>query len=120
MVYINAAVAEIQWDIKPNRTLRTEFQTLFTKQDRGDWALLLAEFTFAPHWYIAFQDAYNFGNPIEKNQIHYPSVTGGYRSGPTSIQVGYGRRPQGIFCVGGICRVVPPTNGLTVLITSNF
>jgi hypothetical protein len=120
MVYLNAGVAEIQWDITPKRSLRTEFQVLLTDQDRGDWAFFLAEFTFAPHWFVAFIDAYNYGNPVEKNQIHYPSVTTGYRSGPTSIQLGYGRRPQGVFCVGGICRIVPPTNGLTILITSNF
>ena len=93
---------------------------LHTEQDRGSWALLLLEYSIAPQWFVAVQDAYNYGNPDPDLQIHYPLVSFGYTRGTTKVQVNYGRQQQGVFCVGGICRVVPASNGFSLLLTSNF
>lgn len=119
-VYVNAAVAELLWKIKPRHYLRTEAQFMHTKQDRGSWALLLLEYSIAPKWFVAVQDAYNYGNPDPDLQIHYPLVSLGFTRGTTKLQVNYGRQQQGVFCVGGICRVVPASNGFSLLLTSNF
>lgn len=119
-VYVNAAVAELLWKIKPRHSLRTEAQFMHTEQDRGSWALLLLEYSIAPQWFVAVQDAYNYGNPDPDLQIHYPLVSFGYTRGTTKVQVNYGRQQQGVFCVGGICRVVPASNGFSLLLTSNF
>jgi len=32
----------------------------------------------------------------------------------------YGKQREGIFCVGGVCRNVPASNGVTLTITSSF
>jgi len=120
LVYVNAAVAEFLWKVKPKHYLRTEMQWMQTQQDRGDWALLLLEYSIAPEWSIAVQDAYNYGNPDGNLRIHYPLVSLGYTRGNTKILINYGRQQQGVFCVGGICRVVPASNGFSFLLTSNF
>lgn len=117
---INAGVIELLYKIKPKHSLRAEIQGLFTKEDRGDWALVLLEYSIAPHWFIAFQDAYNYGNPDPNLQIHYINATAGYTIGTTKFQLGYGRRQAGVFCIGGICRTVPASSGVTIGITSNF
>ncbi len=124
---INAGVIELLYKIKPRHSLRAEIQGLFmgtdksgVKQDRGDWALVLLEYSIAPHWFIAFQDAYNYGNPDEDLQVHYLNANIGYTIGTTRLQLGYGRQQAGVFCVGGICRIVPASNGFTLGITSNF
>ncbi len=123
---INVAVVELLYKIKPRHSLRMEFQGLFTgttdgiKQDRGDWALVLFEYSISPHWFIAIQDAYNFGNPDSDLQIHYVNANIGYTVGTTKFQLGYGRQQAGVFCVGGICRTVPASNGFAIGITSNF
>lgn len=121
---VNAAVVEILWKIKPRHSLRTEIQGLITDaQDGnfgGDWVLVLMEYSIAPKWFVAFQDAYNYGNNIEDLQIHYMSINGGYTHGTNKFQLGYGRQQEGVFCVGGICRVVPASNGFTFGVTSNF
>jgi len=119
-VYVNAFVAELLWKIKPRHSLRMEGQFMHTEQDRGSWALLLLEYSIAPQWFVAVQDAYNYGNPDPDLQIHYPLVSFGYTRGTTKVQVTYGRQQQGVFCVGGICRVVPASNGFSLLLTSNF
>ncbi len=121
---VNAIVLDILWKLKPGHSLRTEIQGLWTdgQDDRfgGDWALLLLEYSIAPHWFLAVQDAYNYGNGLEELQIHYLSVNAGYTLGTTRLQVGYGRQQEGVFCVGGICRVVPASNGFTLSLTTNF
>ncbi len=121
---VNAVVLDILWKIKSSHSLRTEIQGLFTdgQDDRfgGDWALLLLEYSIAPHWFFAVQDAYNYGNGLEELQIHYFSVNAGYTLGTTKLQAGYGRQQEGVFCVGGICRVVPASNGFTMSLTTNF
>lgn len=120
LVYVNAAVAELLWKIKPRHYLRTEAQFMHTEQDRGSWALLLLEYSIAPKWFVAVQDAYNYGHPDPDLQVHYPLVSFGFTRGATKLQVNYGRQQQGVFCVGGICRVVPASNGFSFLLTSNF
>lgn len=120
MVYVNAFVGELLWKIKPRHSLRTELQWMQTEQDRGSWALLLLEYSIAPKWFVALQNAYNYGHPDEALRVHYPLVSAGYTRGTTKIQVNYGRQQEGVFCVGGICRVVPASNGFSMMITSNF
>ena len=117
---INAAVVELLWKIKRGHSLRTEIQGLFTEGDRQDWGLILMEYSIAPNWFFAIQDAYNYGNNNPDLRIHYISVNGGYTFGSTRIQIGYGRQQEGVFCVGGICRIVPASNGFTLSLTSNF
>jgi hypothetical protein len=34
--------------------------------------------------------------------------------------LGYGKRREGIFCVGGVCRAVPASSGLEMTFTSSF
>jgi hypothetical protein len=120
MVYVNAAVAELLWKIKSRHSLRMEAQWMQTRQDRGSWALLLLEYSIAPQWFFAVQDAWNYGNPDPNLRVHYPLVSMGYTKGTTKIQLTYGRQQEGVFCVGGICRVVPASNGFSMMITSNF
>lgn len=120
MVYINAAVAEFLFKVKPKHYIRTEAQILFTKQDRGDMAMLLVEYSISPHWFFTVQNIYNYGNPIEKNRLMYPLGSVVYVTGTTRFQLSFGRQQRGIFCVGGVCRVVPPSNGVSISITSSF
>lgn len=121
---VYAGVLELLWNLNNDHSLRSEWQLMLTDgQDDnigGDWALVLLEYSIAPHWFFTVQDAYNYGNKVEDLQIHYPSVNVGFLRGASRVQFGYGRQQAGIFCVGGICRPVPASNGYTLSITSNF
>jgi hypothetical protein len=44
----------------------------------------------------------------------------GFLKGATRFEIGYGKKREGIFCVGGVCKVVPSSNGLNLSITSSF
>src|SRR5262249_48525643 len=100
-VYTNVGIVELRWKMTTKKTLRTELQELYTKQDQQSWAVLLAELTFAPHWFVAAYDEYNYGNDISSQRFHYYTVQGGYTMNATRITLGYGRQRAGILCVGG-------------------
>jgi hypothetical protein len=120
MIYADVAIADVSYKFSMKKTLRTEVQLLRTDQDNGDWATLLLEYTLSPHWFFAFLDQYNFGNENPEQQVHYYNGSIGYINGANRISVSYGRQRAGIFCVGGVCRVVPASSGLYLSVTSSF
>ena len=129
IVNANIHVLETQWKVKPKQSLRTEIQGLWVGedkdnpdllQDKGHWATLLMEYTWSPHWFVSVLDQYNFGNNNPAQRIHYVYGAAGYINGPHRLSVGYGKRREGIFCIGGVCRAVPASNGFEVTFTSSF
>jgi len=128
IVNANVHVLETQVRIKKGHSLRTELQALFTgidektgdKQDKGDWATVLAEYSISPHWFFSVLDQYNFGNPDPDQRVHYVYGTVGRIEGAHRLSIGYGKRREGIFCIGGVCRAVPASNGFEITFTSSF
>ena len=118
MIKAGIWILETQYKLKPKHSLRTEFQHLKTAQHEGNWAMGLVEYTVSPHYFIAIQNLYNYGNKI--NQTHYPNISAGYTKNTTRFALGYGKQREGIFCVGGVCRNVPKSNGFSLSITSSF
>ncbi len=119
-VYAHIAVLELNYRITSTKNFRTELQHMYTKQDQQSWAVLLAEYSIAPHWFIAGFDEWNYGNDVSSRQIHYFTGNIGYTKNANRFTIGYGRQRAGIFCVGGVCRNVPASSGFTLSITSSF
>ncbi len=119
---INAHIGVLELGYKFNRkhALRGEIQGLFTDKDKGDWTTLLLEYTISPHWFFSVMDQYNYGNPKRDLRLHYLIGSFGYIHESTRIMVLYGRQRAGLFCVGGVCRFVPASNGLTISFTQSF
>lgn len=121
-IYSNIGILDATYKITPKHSLRLEVQGLWTKDqaDQGHWALALLEYQWAPHMFVAVMNQWNYGNKDADKRLHYPSITVGYIHNATRITLGYGRQRAGIFCVGGICRNVPASNGVSLSITSSF
>ena len=119
---INAQIAVMDLTYKINRhhSLRFETQAMWTDEDKGDWLFGQIEYTFSPHWYIAVLDQYNSGNDDLKKRVHYGLISAGYINGSHRFSFQYGKQRAGVFCVGGVCRAVPASNGLTFSFTSSF
>ena len=131
MVYADIFILEGLHNFTDKNSVRFELQHLSTKQDHGNWATALAEFTFSPHWFVAAMDQYNYvtlsdtflqdgKTEVTPERLHYPIGSVGYIRSGTRFQVNYGRQRAGIFCVGGVCRTVPASNGLSLSITTTF
>lgn len=108
------------YKVKSKHYLRGEAQWLNTQDDRGSMAMMLLEYSIAPHWFFSVQDIYNYGNPDADQRLHYPLASVVYTAGTSRFQLSYGRQQRGIFCVGGVCRVVPPSNGVSFSLTTSF
>ena len=142
----NIFVVEGGFKFKNKSSMRVELQGLFvnrrdslgndtgfsdpngTPVDNGDWVTLLVEYTINKNWFVSAMNQYNFGNgnlsKIKEGKkaspIHHPYLTVGYVRGATRLTASYGRQRAGLFCVGGVCRPVPASNGLTLSFTQSF
>jgi hypothetical protein len=119
-VKANIALADVTWRMTTRNSLKLEVQTLFTKQDKGDWAAVMVEYAIAPRWFFTLADQYNYGNTDTDKRKHYYTASMGYTREATRLAVSFGRQAEGVVCVGGVCRVVPASSGLSLTLTSNF
>ena len=119
-VYSDIIIGEITYKFNNKKSLRTEIQHLSTKQDQGNWAEAMLEYSIAPLWFFSVADMYNYGNSDDSKKIHYYNVCMAYNKGANRVQLSYGKQRQGILCSGGVCRSVPAANGINISITSSF
>ncbi|MCK9452927.1 MAG: DUF6029 family protein [Bacteroidales bacterium] len=119
-VKANIGLVDITYKITNRNSLRFEMQGLFTEQDDGDWAAALLEYTIAPTWFFTIADQYNYGNPDKDMQQHYYTVSVGYVKEASRIALTYGRQSEGVVCVGGVCRQVPASSGLSITLSTSF
>jgi len=120
LVTANVVVADFTYKPTPEQAVRLEMQGLWTKQDKGNWAMALIEYSISPHWFFSITDQWNYGHPDTAKRIHYLYGAIAYAREANRVQISYGKQREGILCVGGVCRNVPAMNGLTLTITSSF
>jgi hypothetical protein len=128
IVNANFVCLELWFKTSKNQSLRTELQYMAVTHEEGakkalqngDWVMALAEYTVAPHWFFTVFDEYNYGNYDPELRVHYPNASIAYSKDALRLQAGYGRVRGGILCVGGICRPVPASNGMTLNVTYTF
>lgn len=117
-------VIDITYKYRSNSAIRLESQGLFSENksnpNAGSWTTNMIEWTPNTHFFLAVLDQYNYGNPDKNLRLHYLLATAGYTSGPHRISMSFGKQRAGIFCVGGVCRNVPASNGIAISITSSF
>lgn len=135
LINSHIGVAEVGLKFNRKHSMRIELQGMFVEKadhvnangetvreinDKGNWATLLVEYNISPHWFFSIMDQFNYGNPVKDLKLHYIYASAGYIKGATRLTVGYGRQREGLFCVGGVCRFVPASNGLTLSVTHSF
>ena len=135
-VQANIGFLDVTYKINKKQSLRFELQGLWEKevkkgyvyeesekkdyQKRGDWAFGLVEYTITPHWAFSIADKWNYGNPVPEFRDHYFTGTVSYIHDATRIMLSGGRQSEGVVCVGGVCRTVPASSGVTLTISTSF
>ncbi len=120
MVTSHLAVAELIHKINTKKSLRIEAQHLATEQDLGNWMMALVEYSISPRWLFTVFDEWNYGNKKVAQRYNYYTFSSTYVKGGSRITLAYARQRAGLLCVGGVCRFVPASNGVTLTITSRF
>ena len=135
-VQANIGILDVTYKINKRQSLRLELQGLWEKdvkkgyaydesekkdyQKRGDWAFGLLEYTISPHWSFSIADKWNYGNPVPEFRDHYFTGTVSYIHDATRIMLSGGRQSEGVVCVGGVCRTVPASSGVTLTVSTSF
>ena len=136
VVQANIAFLDVTYKINKRQSLRLELQGLWEKdvhkgyvydesekkdyQKRGDWAAALLEYTITPHWSFSIGDKWNYGNPVPEFRDHYFTGTISYLHDATRVMLSGGRQSEGVVCVGGVCRTVPASSGVTLTVSTSF
>jgi len=118
-------VADLTWKINRKNVLRFEaewmgsdskYDAAVDDKRAGDWIMGLVEYNFTSAWFVSVSDQYAYKDGIG----NYYNISVGYTKGASRLQVGYGKQREGIICIGGVCRQVPASNGLTFSLTTSF
>ena len=118
-------VGDVTWKINRKNVIRFEaewmasdskYDAAIDDKRAGDWIMGLVEYNFTSNWFVSFSDQYAYNDGIG----NYYNISIGYTKGATRLQVGYGKQREGIICIGGVCRQVPASNGLTFSLTTSF
>ena len=123
----HVAIADVAWKVNKKHSLRFEAEWMgsdsryapaegHTDRSAGDWVMGLVEWNIGSHWFVSASDQYAYNDGIG----NYYNISVGYTQGATRLQVGYGKQREGLLCIGGVCRMVPASNGLTVSLTTSF
>ncbi len=112
------------WDqqivLSTKNTLRFETQHLWSKQDKGNWFMLLTEWTNLKGYGAFISDELNYHTFNNGTPLHYYQFGGSYSKNSIRLNIGYGRVREGLFCVGGICRIIPAHQGLNLSVFTSF
>ncbi len=138
VVKANIGFVDLSYRITSKQSIRFELQHLWDDinksntaesetvghegvyKKRGNWAAALVEYSVGAKWFVSLGDKYNYGNPIAGNRDHYYTASVGYIHESTRIVLTGGRQSEGMVCVGGVCRVVPASSGVSLSITTSF
>ena len=136
VVEANIGFLDVTYKINKRQSLRFELQGLWEKevkkgyaydesekkdyQKRGDWAFALLEYTISPHWSFSIADKWNYGNPVEEYRDHYFTGNVTFIHEATRVMLSAGRQSEGVVCVGGVCRTVPASSGVSLTVSTSF
>lgn len=121
----HVVIADLTHKLNKKNVIRVELEWLGSdsKYDAnvddkraGDWMMGLVEYNFTSAFFVSLSDQYCYND----GKGNYPSVNLGYTKGASRFQIGYGKQREGIICIGGVCRQVPASNGLTFSLTTSF
>ena len=127
-VNANIHVLETQWKVKPKQSLRTEIQGLWVGEDKDNPDLLQDKATGprcswnTPGRPTGLSACWTNTTLATTTRPAHPLRLrcGGLHQWTPQAERGYGKRREGIFCIGGVCRAVPASNGFEVTFTSSF
>jgi hypothetical protein len=133
LIKTNIITAEATYRITSSKSIRMLGEHLLSdsgKKDiassidgdkrKGNWASATVEFNLNSKFSVFASDMYNYGNEIKELRNHYYNVGGSFRKKATRLSLNYGRQRGGLVCVGGVCRFVPESSGISVSLNTNF
>ena len=113
---------EMVYNFTKSKSLRLDVEHMWADADFKNWIGGSAEYSFNEKFSLYVLDLVNYGNTKDAEEMkkHYLTVGGAYRKGTTRVSLGYGRQRGGLVCVGGVCRFVPESTGISLSFNTAF
>lgn len=108
VIHSNIFIYEGKHKLSKKVSLRTELQYLHSPNAHKDWLYGMAEVSLAPYFVFSVSDLWNVG--ATKEHFYMGAVAGVF--GRHRVQLSYGKTREGINCSGGVCRMMPATEGI--------
>jgi hypothetical protein len=120
LVKTNILTAEATYRITPTKSIRMLGEHLWADSDKKNWGSATTEFNLNSKFSVFVSDMYNYGNDVQSKRNHYYNLGGSFRKNATRIALNYGRQRGGLICIGGVCRFVPESSGISVSLNTTF
>ena len=120
LVHANIIGAESTYKFNSGKSIRFLGEHLWADSDKKNWAASTVEFNANSRISVYVSDMFNYGNDETFLRNHYYNVGGSFRKNATRIALNYGRQRGGLVCVGGVCRFVPESTGLSLSLNTAF
>jgi hypothetical protein len=121
---VNTNIFYVEWiySMTNSKSIRVDAEHMWADADFNNWMGGSMEYNFNEKFSIYAMDLVNYGNTKDKEERekHYLTVGGAYRKGSTRVSLGYGRQRGGLVCVGGVCRFVPESTGISLSFNTAF
>jgi len=120
IVKTNIVGADATYKFNTSKSVRLQAEHMWADADKKNWASATAEFNLNSKFSMFVMDMYNYGNSDPEKRHHYYNIGGSFRKNSTRIALNYGRQRGGLVCVGGVCRFVPESTGLSLSLNTTF
>ena len=120
LVKTDIVAAEATYRFSDSKSLRVVGEHMWADSDKKNWAASTVEFNLNSKYSFFLSDMYNYGNDDPESRNHYYNVGGSFRKKSTRIALNYGRQRGGLVCVGGVCRNVPESSGISLSLNTTF
>lgn len=120
LVRADIIATEATYNFTKTSSIRVELEKMWAIGEEEDWAAGTVEYNINENISLYVWDMWNYGNEKKNEQVHYVNVGGAYRVGPYRVALNLGRQRGGLVCVGGVCRFVPQSSGLTLNFNTSF
>lgn len=108
VIHSNIFIYEGKHKLSKKVNLRMELQYMTSPNAYKDWLYGMLECSLAPHFVFSISDLWNVGTT--KEHFYMAAVAGTF--GRHRLQLSFGKTREGINCSGGVCRMMPATQGL--------
>ena len=120
VVKTNILGAEATYKFTDSKSIRVLGEHMWADYDKKNWAASTVEFNLNSKYSFFASDMYNYGNDEVDMRNHYYNLGGAFRHKSTRIALNYGRQRGGLVCVGGVCRFVPESSGVSLSLNTTF
>jgi|694.fasta_scaffold03495_12 hypothetical protein len=120
--YTNIYATELIYSFNSKKSLKLDVEYMQADSNTKNWFSAAVEYNLNEKLSFFAMDMINNGNATNVGEPgkHYFTVGSAYRKGSTRVALSYGRQRAGLVCIGGVCRFVPESTGVSLSLNRAF